>query len=40
MFGCGQYPGYESFLDSVQAEAEDNVKRLRHHPSVVIFGKN
>ncbi|KAJ7937095.1 glycoside hydrolase family 2 protein [Mycena leptocephala] len=40
MFGCGQYPGYESFLDSVQAEAEDNVKRLRHHPSVVIFAGN
>ncbi|KAJ7700040.1 glycoside hydrolase family 2 protein [Mycena rosella] len=37
MFGCGQYPAYESFLDSVQAEAEQNVKRLRHHPSVVIF---
>ncbi|KAJ7781282.1 glycoside hydrolase family 2 protein [Mycena metata] len=40
MFGCGQYPGYESFLDSVKVEAEQNVKRLRHHPSVVIFAGN
>ncbi|KAJ7507752.1 glycoside hydrolase family 2 protein [Mycena galericulata] len=40
MFGCGQYPGYPDFLESVQAEAEQNVKRLRHHPSVVIFGEN
>ncbi|KAJ7498968.1 glycoside hydrolase family 2 protein [Mycena latifolia] len=37
MFGCGQYPAYQSFLDSVKIEAEQNVKRLRHHPSVVIF---
>ncbi|KAJ7129735.1 glycoside hydrolase family 2 protein [Mycena epipterygia] len=40
MFGCGQYPAYQSFLDSVQAEAEQNVKRLRHHPSIVIFAGN
>ncbi|KAJ6614286.1 glycoside hydrolase family 2 protein [Mycena sp. CBHHK59/15] len=37
MFGCGQYPAYQSFLDSVKTEAEQNVRRLRHHPSVVIF---
>ncbi|KAF8897495.1 glycoside hydrolase family 2 protein [Infundibulicybe gibba] len=37
MFGCGQYPAYDSFLESVQQEAEQNVKRLRHHPSIVIF---
>jgi beta-mannosidase len=40
MFGCGQYPAYDSFLDSVQTEAEQNVKRLRLHPSVVIFAGN
>ncbi|KAH9948346.1 glycoside hydrolase family 2 protein [Amylocystis lapponica] len=37
MFGCGQYPAYDSFTQSVQVEAEQAVKRLRHHPSVVIF---
>ncbi|KAH9938328.1 glycoside hydrolase family 2 protein [Fomitopsis serialis] len=34
MFGCGQYPAYDSFTKSVELEAEQNVKRLRHHPSV------
>lgn len=33
-----QYPAYDSFLSSVREEAIQNVKRLRHHPSVVIFG--
>ncbi|PPR06573.1 hypothetical protein CVT24_001754 [Panaeolus cyanescens] len=40
MFGCGQYPAYDSFLDSVREEAVQNVKRLRHHPSIVIFAGN
>jgi len=40
MFGCGQYPAYDSFLKSVEEEAIQNVKRLRHHPSVVIFAGN
>ncbi|KAG8218701.1 glycoside hydrolase family 2 protein [Butyriboletus roseoflavus] len=40
MFGCGQYPAYDSFLKLVEIEAEQNVKRLRHHPSVVIFAGN
>ncbi|KAF8192560.1 glycoside hydrolase family 2 protein [Pholiota molesta] len=40
MFGCGQYPAYDSFLESVREEAIQNVKRLRHHPSVVIFAGN
>ncbi|KAL4075886.1 glycoside hydrolase family 2 protein [Scleroderma citrinum] len=40
MFGCGQYPAYDSFLKLVEVEAEQNVKRLRNHPSVVIFAGN
>ncbi|KAN0097394.1 glycoside hydrolase family 2 protein [Tylopilus felleus] len=40
MFGCGQYPAYDSFLKLVEIEAEQNVKRLRHHPSIVIFAGN
>lgn len=35
-----QYPAYDSFLELVQEEAEQNVKRLRHHPSIVIFGES
>jgi hypothetical protein len=33
-----QYPAYDSFLKLVQQEAEQHVKRLRHHPSLVVFG--
>lgn len=33
-----QYPAYDSLLDSVTVEAEQAVKRLRHHPSIIIFG--
>ncbi|KAG9317520.1 hypothetical protein JVU11DRAFT_1726 [Chiua virens] len=40
MFGCGQYPAYDSLLWSIEIEAKQNVKRLRHHPSVVIFAGN
>lgn len=37
MFACGSYPGYQPFLASVEAEARENVRRLRHHPSIVIY---
>ncbi|KIM68561.1 glycoside hydrolase family 2 protein [Scleroderma citrinum Foug A] len=40
MFSCGQYPGYDSFLKLVETEAEQNIKRLRNHPSVVILTGN
>lgn len=40
MFGCGQYPAHDSFLKLVEVEAEQNVKRLRNHPSVVILAGN
>lgn len=40
MFGCGVYPAYKDMIRSVQDEAESVVKRLRQHPSVVIFAGN
>lgn len=40
MFGCGQYPAYESLVANVKLEVECNVKRLRHHPALVIFAGN
>ncbi|KII94824.1 glycoside hydrolase family 2 protein [Plicaturopsis crispa FD-325 SS-3] len=40
LFGCGQYPAHDAFLASVQTEAEQAVKRLRRHPSIVIFAGN
>ena len=40
MFACSMYPGDQPFLDSVKHEAIDNVKRLRNHPSIVIWVGN
>lgn len=39
-FACGVYPAYPEFVESVKKEAEDNVLRLRHHPSIAIFCGN
>jgi beta-mannosidase len=38
MMTPSKYPAYDSFVDSVRTEAEQNVRRLRHHPSLVIWG--
>jgi beta-mannosidase len=40
MVACYSYPGHEEFLKSVEQEAIDNVKRLRNHPSIVIWCGN
>lgn len=40
MFACSMYPGDPEFLENVRQEAIDNVKRLRHHPSIVIWAGN
>ncbi len=40
MFACAMYPNSTAFLSSVAAEADYQVKRLRHHPSIVIWGGN
>lgn len=37
MFACGSYPTFPEFLNSVEQEARCNVRRLRHHPSVVLY---
>lgn len=41
MFGGGMQPGYDpAFRANVVGEARDNVRRLRHHPSVVVWCGN
>ncbi|MBM7573342.1 beta-mannosidase [Aquibacillus albus] len=40
MFACSMYPGDASFLQNVKIEAEENIKRLRNHPSVVLWCGN
>lgn len=40
MFACSMYPGDEEFLESVKIEAQDNIKRLRNHPSIALWCGN
>ncbi|GAB1309978.1 Beta-mannosidase B [Madurella fahalii] len=40
MFGCGNYPAWPALLKSIDREARENVRLLRHHPSIVIWAGN
>lgn len=40
MFACAMYPGDEEFLNNVQQEAIDNVKRLRNYSSIALWCGN
>lgn len=40
MFACAFYPADEDFLSNIKEEIIDNVKRLRNHPSIVIWNGN
>jgi beta-mannosidase len=40
MFACSMYPGDKEILANIKLEAIDNVKRLRSHPSVVLWCGN
>ena len=40
MFACSMYPGDQAFLENVRQEAIDQVKRLRNHPSIVLWCGN
>lgn len=39
-FACGSYPAYESFLKNFEHEARQQIRRLRTHPSMVIWAGN
>jgi beta-mannosidase len=40
-FGCTTYPAFDpAFLESVTCEARDNIRRLRHHPSIAVWCGN
>lgn len=40
MFACAMFPGDDEFLNNVKAEATDNIKRLRNHPSIAMWCGN
>lgn len=40
MFACAMYPGDKEYLENVKQEAQENVLRLRNHPSIVLWCGN
>ncbi|KAI1320521.1 hypothetical protein EDD11_000483 [Mortierella claussenii] len=40
MFACALYPTNQEFLDDVKMEVSDVVKRLKKHPSIVLWSGN
>ncbi len=40
MFANAMYPGDSAFVASVRAEVADNIRRLRHHPSIALWCGN
>ncbi|KAK4290007.1 hypothetical protein Pmani_037073 [Petrolisthes manimaculis] len=40
MFACSMYPVNEDFLTSVEAEVTTQVRRLQHHPSILLWAGN
>lgn len=40
-FGCSSYPAFDAaFMENVRQEVRDNVKQLRHHPSIAVWCGN
>ena len=40
-FACSAYPAFDGdFMDNVRQEIRDNVRRLRHHPSIAVWCGN
>lgn len=41
MFSCGTYPSFDKgFMKNVKAEAEDTIRRIRHHPCMALWCGN
>jgi beta-mannosidase len=40
LFACGDYPAEDNFVENVKGEAEEQVKRVGHHASLVIWAGN
>lgn len=40
MFACSMYPATENFLATVLSEVNTQVKRLQHHPALLIWAAN
>ena len=39
-FACGNYPIWDAMLASIRDEAKSNIRRIRHHCSIVLYAGN
>uniref|UniRef100_T1J4G7 beta-mannosidase n=1 Tax=Strigamia maritima TaxID=126957 RepID=T1J4G7_STRMM len=40
MYACAMYPNSDNFLSSVSVEVTQQIKRLQHHPSILLWSGN
>ncbi|KAH3701562.1 hypothetical protein DPMN_076550 [Dreissena polymorpha] len=40
MFACAMYPTHPAFIDSVKQEVTYQVRRMKHHPSIIVLSGN
>ena len=40
MFACASYPAWPELLENIRQEARCNIRRLRHHPSIILYCGN
>lgn len=40
IFSCSVYPGDDTFVENVRVEVVQNIRRLRHHPSLALWCGN
>lgn len=40
MFACAMYPIFSTFLASVKIEIEQNIRRIQHHTSILVWAGN
>ncbi|KAB7504295.1 Beta-mannosidase, partial [Armadillidium nasatum] len=40
MFACSMYPADDNYLDSVRSETRTQIRRLQHHPCILLWATN
>ena len=40
MFACSMYPVKQNFLNTVKEEVVTQIRRLQHHPSILLWASN
>lgn len=40
MFACSMYPANQDFLDTVKQEIVTQIRRMQHHPSILLWASN